>query len=269
MKKELWRILWRMLLWFILYFIPITIGAIVLIDKDPSIMKMYKEVGVSVLVEQLGVYLTLSYLSIIIVFLGLRYVNLSFGLIEKQSIWHLVGMIVLITVAYIAIDLAQVSLPFWEKLFPKEMEELQNDVATNAFTILCVSILAPIAEEIGFRGILLGGLLRMRCHPWLAIFVSAIVFGAFHGHYVTMIGSTGFGIIAGWLFWRTGSLFPGIVLHIFNNTFAIVVDTIVPNIDEYMKGLPTFFVILAVALPVLLFFLRRIDKMLPKMITKK
>jgi hypothetical protein len=40
--------------------------------------------------------------------------------------------------------------------------------------------------------------------------------------FVKIISTFGFGIIIGWLYWRTGSIIPGIVIHIVNNSLCIV-----------------------------------------------
>ena len=88
--------------------------------------------------------------------------------------------------------------------------------------VLNACIFAPIGEEIGFRGILLGGLLKTRCRTWIAILISALVFASFHGFGANFVTAMLFGILVGWLYWRTGSIIPGIIIHITNNSLTAI-----------------------------------------------
>ncbi len=82
--------------------------------------------------------------------------------------------------------------------------------------------MGPIIEEIGFRGLILGGLLKMRCRPWIAILISALVFASLHGFGAIFVTAVLFGILVGWLYWRTGSIIPGIIIHIVNNSLTAI-----------------------------------------------
>lgn len=168
--------------------------------------------------------LALGYLLISIVYFGKHYVDLSFGRIERRMVWPAVGMSVLVAVAYLFVSFFVISM-LDIYLFMEESESL-NKSDPNLFSgivgILHSCIIVPIVEEIGFRGIFLAGLLKSRCRPWLAILITAIVFALFHMSLVKIISTFGFGIIIGWLYWRTGSIIPGIVIHIVNNSLCIV-----------------------------------------------
>ena len=129
-----------------------------------------------------------------------------------------------------------------------EESESLNQTGPNLFSgiagILHSCIIVPIVEEIGFRGIFLAGLLKSRCRPWLAILITAIVFALFHMSLVKIISTFGFGIIIGWLYWRIGSIIPGIVIHIVNNSLCIVFAFI----DLSIESLAIWWVILVVCL---------------------
>ena len=83
-------------------------------------------------------------------------------------------------------------------------------------------IFCPVLEEIGVRGILLGGLLKSRCRPWLAILVTALIFALFHGIGVHFVVSLVIGIILGWLYWRTGSIVLCMIIHVVNNSLSFI-----------------------------------------------
>ena len=100
---------------------------------------------------------------------------------------------------------------------------------------------------------LLGGLLRMRCKPWVAIVLSAIVFALVHGFSVKLFGTMVFGIITGWLYWRTRSLIPGIIVHIVNNSLAVGFEFL-PT--DYEPSKLACVICIVISLPILLIGLR-------------
>jgi len=88
-------------------------------------------------------------------------------------------------------------------------------------TVVSVVIVAPICEEIIFRGLLYGAL-ENRLGVAGAILISAVVFAVVHLQITYFIGLLGVGIVLGWARWKTGSLGLPIVLHIINNAAAML-----------------------------------------------
>jgi ABC-2 type transport system permease protein/sodium transport system permease protein len=88
--------------------------------------------------------------------------------------------------------------------------------------LLSLAVAPAIGEEFFFRGYLLGSL-RRRLPAWAAIILTGAVFGLFHASVGGLIAverivsSTFLGFILGWVCWRTGSVFPGILLHVLHN----------------------------------------------------
>jgi len=81
--------------------------------------------------------------------------------------------------------------------------------------ILITMALIPAAfEEICFRGFLFSAL-RTRLADDRTVIASALLFGLFHEILIPgrMLVSTLLGLVLGWVRFRTGSIFPGIVLH--------------------------------------------------------
>jgi len=83
--------------------------------------------------------------------------------------------------------------------------------------IVAACVMAPIVEEMLFRGIILRSFLHQYDRGY-AILGSAVVFGFAHGNMYQFVGATCFGIAAGWLYERTRSLIPGIAMHAAVNT---------------------------------------------------
>ncbi len=100
--------------------------------------------------------------------------------------------------------------------------------------ILAAGIMAPVAEEVLFRGIIMRSLLRerwMESRPWLAVLISALLFSLFHMNPVQMPGAFAMGLFTGWLCHRTGSLLPGIAVHMTNNMTACLCNFI-PEVND-------------------------------------
>lgn len=84
-----------------------------------------------------------------------------------------------------------------------------------------VVVAAPILEEILFRGIILDGYLK-RYKPWHGILISAFLFALIHGNLAQGVGAFMLGILFGWIYWKTNSIIPCIILHFINNLIAFI-----------------------------------------------
>lgn len=105
---------------------------------------------------------------------------------------------------------------------PNTMEETFIGMSRNPFGMLSIALLAPILEELLFRGAIEGQLLRTVRNPWVAIVVSSAIFGVVHLNPAQIPFAFLIGMMFGWLYYRTGSLLPGIVGHVLNNTIAAI-----------------------------------------------
>lgn len=88
----------------------------------------------------------------------------------------------------------------------------------SGVTILSASVLAPMVEELLFRGLLQSALARWWRSQWGAVLVSGCAFGFFHMHvFDTVPALAVFGIVLGYAYARTGSLVLVVLLHaVFN-----------------------------------------------------
>lgn len=80
------------------------------------------------------------------------------------------------------------------------------------------SVLAPLCEEVTFRGYVLSALARRR--PAIAIAGSALLFAAMHVDPVRFLAVLALGLIFGWLAWRADSIWPAVAAHAANNGSA-------------------------------------------------
>lgn len=86
------------------------------------------------------------------------------------------------------------------------------------FLALCV--MPAIAEELLFRGAFQG--LMRPCGSAAAIFAPALLFGVLHLDLVQGLTAFACGVFLGWLAERSGSILPGMLLHLVNNALAFL-----------------------------------------------
>ena len=85
---------------------------------------------------------------------------------------------------------------------------------------LSVGFVAPVMEEILFRGCILSTL-KKEMHPWIAIVISAALFAVAHGTPIGIMYAFILGLIMGWLAVTFKSIVPTILFHMaYNCTLA-------------------------------------------------
>ncbi len=82
----------------------------------------------------------------------------------------------------------------------------------DIFSIISIVIFAPLMEETLCRGIVLKGLLK-NYKPGKAIFISALFFAAIHLNPWQAIPAFFGGLFLGWVYYKTQSILPCIVIH--------------------------------------------------------
>ena len=107
-----------------------------------------------------------------------------------------------------------------------------SGLSNNVLGILSLAFLAPLLEEVLFRGAIQGLLMRLFGRPWPAIIVAALIFGVYHMNPVQIVYATLLGIILGWIYYRTGSLLSVIVGHVLNNSLAVVTTLLYSASEE-------------------------------------
>ena len=122
---------------------------------------------------------------------------------------------------------------------------------------LTVCIFAPVVEELVFRGAVLRVLLQGTTRHWGAIALSAALFALAHGNPAQAPHAFCLGLFLGWMYYRTGSVVPGIMTHWVNNTVAYVVYNTMPQYADAklidLLGGNTFKVAMAVVFSLCIF----------------
>ena len=123
-----------------------------------------------------------------------------------------------------------------------EMLKLQLNTVPLGWQLATLAVVPAACEEWFFRGYLISGL-RTRLSSLEAVLVSAALFGLFHVIVRDMLFlerflPSGFlGLMLGWLAVRTGSIWPGMLLHVLHNGFLLTVAAYQKELMAWNIGL--------------------------------
>lgn len=108
------------------------------------------------------------------------------------------------------------------ELFPSYAELSEETMVGQPVWLLflTVGVLAPVAEELVFRGLVFR---RMKdwMKPGAAIVLSSLIFGLYHGNMVQFLYATLMGMILAVIYHRTGTLWTSILAHITANLWSL------------------------------------------------
>ncbi len=108
--------------------------------------------------------------------------------------------------------------PQWLLTYLQDIFFRENQLLGRVFLLV---IVAPLTEELLFRGIILRGLLN-RFRPVLAVVLTAFLFAAVHVNPWQFFSPLLLGCAFGWFYLRTGSIALCVLAHAFSNTLAIL-----------------------------------------------
>lgn len=155
---------------------------------------------------------------------------------------------------------------------PDNFVQLFTQLMQEPLGYIAVGVMAPVAEELVFRGAILRTLLRLFSPraAWVSIVISSIIFGAIHGNLPQFVHASLLGIILGWMYYRSRSVVPGIVFHWVNNTIAYILANLMPQaadgqlIDLFQGNHRTMYMAIAFSLCIFIPALLQINSRLKK-----
>lgn len=171
---------------------------------------------------------TIVSLATILVFLLARWAELSPRWLRTRP-WS-----VLLWTVVAALGLIIPSMWLQEHMpeLPNLVENEFDMILRDRWGYLAIGLLAPLSEEIVFRGAILKRLLQSpRLSTWAAIALSALLFALIHMNPAQMPHAFVIGLLLGWMYWRTGSILPGMAFHWANNSVAYVMYNLYPDPD--------------------------------------
>ena len=140
------------------------------------------------------------------------------------------------TLAWSAVAALGVVIPsVWLQEQMPALPDTAGDVLTKMISTpggyFVIALLAPIVEEVVFRGAILRTLLSSMQSKWGAICFTAALFALIHANPAQMPHAFLMGWLMGWLYMRTGSILPAVVFHWANNTVAYLIAVAYPGKD--------------------------------------
>lgn len=148
----------------------------------------------------------------------------AFGRVRGRDVWLGIGVLVTIDVAVWGVS----RLTGIDDGLAATLEMYRGARAAGALLLLWVAVVvvAPLAEELVFRGFLYRGLAA----SWLGVIgtvvITAAVWAVLHVQY-TWLGIASvfaYGLVFGWLRWRASISVP-MLLHLMNNVIAMLIAT--------------------------------------------
>ena len=178
----------------------------------------------------------------IVIFLLTRWAEVSPNWIRTRPWLVLIWSVIAAMGALIPSAWLQEQMPE----LPNFVENEFDMILSNRWGYLAIGLLAPLSEEIVLRGAVLRSLLSKplfanrseRFNIWTAISISALFFALIHFNPAQMPHAFVIGLLLGWMYWRTGSILPGVAYHWANNSIAYIIYNIYPDPD--MKLIDVF-----------------------------
>ena len=113
--------------------------------------------------------------------------------------------------------------------------KLFAELDTPFWFLIVGAVFAPLVEEIFFRGFLFQGF-RAR-YGWVAgMLISAAIFAVAHLDLVVLIPTFILGCLLAYLYHRSNSLWPGVIVHFLVNSFGLLAAYFASN---YQNLIPT------------------------------
>lgn len=115
---------------------------------------------------------------------------------------------------------------------PNWFENIFADMKDSILGIVSMCLVAPIFEELLFRGAIEGELLSKWKNPFYAILLSSFLFGIVHGNPAQLFFAICFGMVLGTVYYKTKSLTACIILHCLNNIISTILMSYFPDTDK-------------------------------------
>ena len=151
---------------------------------------------------------------------------------KRQSAFLVIVIMLLITPFIGWLLEMNMSIPFpdWILRLGNDSEKIvesflkMNHFGDLLFNLLVIAIVPAIGEELLFRGYLQQSFSKWLSNPHAAIIVTAVLFSAIHLHFQGFLPRFILGVLLGYLFYWSGSLWLPILAHFANNAQAVIIS---------------------------------------------
>ncbi|NQU53994.1 MAG: CPBP family intramembrane metalloprotease [Bacteroidetes bacterium] len=165
--------------------------------------------------------------TLFILIYGFRKSKAPFGKVFPLKFFNPLILIPIVTFFWAAHNLLEV-VGIWMNSFlpaPTWFWELFGKIFDSDFgwwgAFFKVAVIAPVVEELIFRGLILQGF-RRNYNSFIAVFMSALLFALFHLNPWQFPATFILGLLLGWVMLRTNSILLVILGHSINNTLVLL-----------------------------------------------
>ena len=150
-------------------------------------------------------------------------VTALFSIPDRSEAGRLILLILVLDIFVVLPIHAVITIFLFPDAEQQEVITMFEDASDTSLALLAfsVAILTPFAEELLFRGFILGMLLK-RYSDTQSIVISSLIFAIAHEP-IAMVLAFGGGLLYGWVRVRTGSILPGMIAHAIWNGFITAV----------------------------------------------
>ena len=149
---------------------------------------------------------------------------------NRQSALIVIAIMVLVTpiVSFLLEWNMSINFPEWMSKYDMNSEEIilaflnMNTCWDLLINIIVMAIIPAFGEELLFRGLLQKSLFNKIGEIHISIFITALLFSAIHFHLDGLLPRFFLGIVLGYLFYWSQSLWIPIIAHFINNALAII-----------------------------------------------
>ncbi len=150
-------------------------------------------------------------------------VTALFSIPDRSEAGRLILLILVLDIFVVLPIHAVITIFLFPDAEQQEVITMFEDASDTSLALLAfsVAILTPFAEELLFRGFILGMLLK-RYSDTQSVVISSLIFAIAHEP-IAMVLAFGGGLLYGWVRVRTGSILPGMIAHAIWNGFITAV----------------------------------------------
>lgn len=167
------------------------------------------------------------------------------------------GALGLVTLFLILLEYMGKWIPMITRWFDNYQDLIDSVVTGDEsifLQIIGTVILVPIAEELLFRGIIMGEL-NLRYSPKVVVFVQAVLFGLFHMNPIQSFYTFIPGLFLGIAYYKTRNIIIPIIGHIIFNFFGGIMNFLVPEATLSIISIVQIVVSIFTMLVILQFFI--------------
>ena len=201
---------------------------------------------------------------------------LSLGLNKVKIYWFLLGIAMMYTIlplnSLFAEWNAEIKLPESMSRLEELMKSMQeaaaevtekmlniNNISGLIINLIMIAGLAALGEELLFRSLLQTSLIKICKNAHIGIFIASAIFSFIHFEFYGFIPRLVLGLILGYMFYLSGSIWVPMLMHFINNGTVVILYFLnnkgITNIDTDTFGRTSIpILILSIIVTIILFY---------------